>query len=971
MKPFLFSVLLLSFIATDAFAQLYPVQNRVPDQNWQELRTERFRVIYPERYLHLAEQTLRILELEYADIQLLVGGELLHFPVILNPENDLSNGFVSPFNFRSEIELSPIKGKVLSPRSGSWLESVVPHELVHALHFNNYRGGLLHAPLRLFSPDASRSIHAAAPLGVLEGVAVEHESHNTMPQSGRGNHPFFYNQFNSMAFDDQWSMGRLVHVTSYTPPFNRHYVGGYEFVNWLQNTHGENTMREAIEFHHKYPFLGFGFALRRVTGYYPARLWRDFDRHHQEKEEERLAHFDPSTDQLSDKIPINATCINTSRPVWLDDDRILYYGRFCNQKTGFYIHHLTSGDTDLLHEVSIVEDRSYGFSPDSSALIYSRYHTDPIYDNLFRSDLHRLDLSTGKSTRLTKNKRISSPRYSGDQLYALQTVGQRLQLVVVEDGEVSQSFPMRGNSRVVDFDFHPENPNKVAILGRVAGVQAIWIDDISRTDSLFTHNPDIVFGNGSLYDPVWHSSGEKLLFTSDYTGVMNTYEYHHAKEKITQITDSRFNAFEASYSPNSSAIAYIKQQGNEQFPSILDSESMVRRELEPSAWQSNHRVESMMNRPLLNREDLEVAEWEQLEYSTGASWLVPRTWVPTLESNRVNRIDQFGIRAESADVMSRNSYTLEASVFNNRLWHDVTYRYRGFYPGMNVRAFSNPSLTALQYTVNDQNRIAQFTLQQRGLSIEFPFLIRLNQNTRFSSLFIRPEYSLSQLKFRGFNDARETFSEFSTPRHTLGLTTNFNFGLRQFTRDMQPNSGISFFTQSRIGLNDSEFIVNVPDGELTGPLSKRRGFRAGSSVYISPLRKFNQSLRISAEAVTQTDLPVFDTQSLFSDHFNEPQLFATNNIGIIGTRYTIPLTYPDDGGLLLPVYLSNIYLVLFSQTVGDIGGFDSERFSNSARSVVGGGIRSRFRLGNLLFDMGISVGWQPATNEVNYVFSAF
>jgi hypothetical protein len=153
------------FIWESAVAQVYSTQYRVPGQNWQQLQTEQFRLIFPARYLDEAERALSILQTEYDDIRELIGGNLHNFTVILNPENDRSNGFVSPFNFRSEVELAPIKGKALNPASGDWLEAVLPHELVHALHFSINPSSVT-SLLTLFSPDMRRSVHLAAPLGL-------------------------------------------------------------------------------------------------------------------------------------------------------------------------------------------------------------------------------------------------------------------------------------------------------------------------------------------------------------------------------------------------------------------------------------------------------------------------------------------------------------------------------------------------------------------------------------------------------------------------------------------------------------------------------------------------------------------------------------------------------------------------------------------------------------------------------------
>src|SRR6056297_3654148 len=166
MKKFSLLLVLSALFFCDASAQFYGTQYRTPGQNWRQLQTEQFRIIYPARYDSLARETLAVLELEYDNVQSLVGGDLRDFPVILNPDNDRSNGFVAPFNFRSEIEIAPFMGKTLSPQSGSWFETVLPQELVHAMHFSVNNSSITQL-LDLFSPDMRRSVHAAAPFGFI------------------------------------------------------------------------------------------------------------------------------------------------------------------------------------------------------------------------------------------------------------------------------------------------------------------------------------------------------------------------------------------------------------------------------------------------------------------------------------------------------------------------------------------------------------------------------------------------------------------------------------------------------------------------------------------------------------------------------------------------------------------------------------------------------------------------------------
>jgi len=972
MKISLLVSFLALFFAADLHAQFYGTQYRSPGQQWHQLRTERFRVIYPKRYQTEAERTLSILELEYADIQDLVGGRLQDFPVILNPENDRSNGFVSPFNFRSEIEIAPFAGKSLSPRSGDWLETVVPHELVHALHFSVNPPSIVR-PIGLFAPDARRSLHGAAPAGLLEGIAVEHESHNTMPASGRGNYPLFNNQFYSMIGADMpWSMGQLVHSTTFTPPFTRHYMGGYAFVHWLRETHGENAMRKAIKRHYKLPFLGFGFALKTTTGRWPGTLYRQFMREQQQVHQKRTDNLSADTDARSRNIPFSATCRRSNRPLFLPTGQLLFYARSCNRPSGFYLHDSESNSSRLLHEVSIVGDHHYALVPGNESLIYSRYHTGPIYDNQFRADLHILNLDTAEDRRLTHNLRLTSPSFSGGRLYAAQTDGHTRRLVQVdpESGEILTKYPMVEHSTVISVSPGNSSSGAIAILGKKHGVQAIWFEDPGQVpDSLFQREPDIVFERASIFDPVWSPDGNKLLFTADTEHSMNIFEFDTETSEVHQLTDSRYSAFEGTYSGEQQQIAYILQREDEQLPAVLEMDQSLGRTLDPNEWTVTQSVRQALDRPLLNRYDQAEAnrtEWRQSRYSSGLSWLKPRIWLPTVESV-VDDADRIGLSLESADRMSRHAYSLEVSRFAKSFWFDGTYRYTGRYPGFELNVFNSPFTSSFRLSTEEgESFIFRTIRQRRGGTLSIPFRYKLEQNAHFSSFLVEPEFSVSQTRFTDLSDANRLFSDFEGILYTAGLNTILNYRLRQHIRDVQPNSGLQFFTQTRYGLNSTPLTLRTPGGEASSTFSQRKGFRAGVIGYVAPLQKFNQSLRLSLQSFTQTPAPVFNTESVISNLFETLPAAGASNIGIFDSRYTIPLIYPDDGGLLLPVYLSNIYLVLFSQTVANLN-----RPLSDARSLLGAGVRTRFKLGNLQLDLGFSVGWEPATNSIDYLFGDF
>lgn len=967
MCRFLFLLIMPLLIGQTAHAQLYSTQYRVPGQNWMELNTDRFRIIYPERYYDEAVRSLAILEQEYADIQDRVGGELRNFPIIINPENDRSNGFVSPLNFRSEIELSPIIGKTMNPASGSWLEMVLPHELVHALHFNVNPNSISRLA-GILSPDIRRSVHSAAPMGVFEGIAVQYESDHHIPSSGRGHYPYFTNQFDAVLnTPEEWSMGQLLIRSEYSLPFDRHYIGGYEFSNWLLGEFGDQTVKRAIRFHYKYPFLGYGTALRHATGNWPRSLYRQFSGDMKEQEEIRKEQFEKEPFAAQDPSDIPGTCRRLSRPKWISNSQIVYYGRFCNRTTGFYLYDLQTKKDRLIQPVSITPDHIYDLSENGEEILFSRYHTDALYDNVFQGDLHRFHMESGRQERLTENKRLYAPHQAGNRIYAMQPEGSRMRLVSIhpdQPGEI-RVFKQTGESSAVEIAIHPGDESRAAIIGKVKSVQGIWFENMTVDPVLFSSPPDIVFKNGSVFDIQWESDGESVLFASDQNGALNIYRYSFRNRRVERLTNSMYNVMEPHYSPDKSRIAYIGQTESEQLLYVQDAQALLAVPLADTKWVPDEETENRLNRPLMNRPE-QTPEYSVSEYKTGWSWLKPRAWVPGLDRNAGR--NEYSIRFESADVMSTRLYSASFKYYADRPWYDITFDYKGFYPGFRAELYNEPTFTAFTFESEEGDELNQVLLQQsRGVAVKVPVRIQLKSNVRFSSLLFEPQYFLNQVRYFDEISTLQARSEFGT-RHTIGFRSVFNLGLRQFVRDMQPNSGVVFYTEGRLGLNSDSIHIDTDEVTLRGSLTRRKGIRAGVIGYAAPLSRWNQSLRVSGEVFSQTPVPVFGVLSRFSELFDDYPVVGANNIAIIDTRYTIPLTYPDQGGLLVPLYLSNIYMVLFSQTAANL---DQPDWLSHSRTVVGTGIRSRFKFGNIHLDIGISVGWEPGRNQFSYYFGSF
>ncbi|HET8865299.1 MAG TPA: hypothetical protein VFM80_06335 [Gracilimonas sp.] len=950
-------------------------RNRPMNLDWQEIKTEHFRIIFPNGEDSLAYRSAAILESHYAKTSKLTGGKLNNFPVILNNYNDLSNGFVTSLNFRSEIDLSPLKGKGMNPQSGDWLETVLPHELVHATHFNiqipfNEKKVSIPNFISLFSPDLARTFHGFPPVGLHEGLAVYYETESVAPMGGRGNYTFSNNRFNSnFGSNNRWNMGQTLIPSDYSRPFNRHYISGYSFVDWLHRNYGDDISKEAIRFHYHNFFLGYGYALRKKTGDWPGQLYDLYESDLEEEEQKRLSQIEVNTTEKSRIVDIPYRGEEVHAPKWIDDKNLLFYGSFYNGRLGFYRYNINTEEIKIVKETFSIGDYNFEIH-DGSYLYFSNYNRHPLYSGVYNADIQRLNLNSGKSESLTDNKRAYAPTTNGDRTFGIQTGGSGEKIVeILDDGEIKVIKQFR-NAAPVSLKFNPNDPDQIAVIVNRRGVQALWITSVNSLSEELDGLPDLAFKDASIYDPVWHPTDNKLMFTMDAYPAMNVYEYDLDTKEIIQITSSLYNAFEASYSPDGQQIAYILQVENERKLALLHRDDFLNRSYSSARLLSGRDLKEELSRPLLGNEIIDsIKTIEKTSYRGGLSWLKPRTIFPVYEKKA--NTPQTGVMISSIDPLSSQAYSLELTGIQNRLWYDLTYTNKKFYPGFEISAYSDPEF----FAVEDPNTEETFSLmrQDRGFSFSLPFQYTFRGDTRFSGISFAPEIKAEQFKY--YNLQADELSDFST-RYRGGFYSQLSLGILNLPRDIQPSSGISLFALYEKTLNEPTLQIQFPGGAVTQSFADQWSAFYGAIGFVSPLRRWNQSLRLDVQFLQQSDSPIYSNNTIIPMGFPDgafPNYSSSNdtgfqNIGRFSTRYTIPVLYPDNGWLTLPLYISSIYLTTFTHTLTDM---DSVDLLESSRSIFGAGLHVQFKVSNLLFDFGVGLAYEPSRENTQFIFGQF
>lgn len=1000
-----------------ASAQIYP--NRVRSQaiEWEELRSETFRILYPRHAYDAAARTAALLDWQYPVLAESIGGTLSDFPIVLNAGNSLSNGYVTTLLTRSEIELRPIKGKTLNPRSGGWLETVVPHELVHAVHFGVRPRWSPTNLIDLVSPDLTRSVHSAVPLGFHEGIAVDHESEGVYPGAGRANYAYFNGRFSAVDEVSPWSMGQLFHTSTVTLPYDRHYLGGTAFMQWFRTTYGQEAVQELIRRHYHAPFLGFGVAMLGTTGLWPSQLYRQFRSDLEAKD--ALSSVVPSSAPADEVLfaPPGWKGTRIGRPMWVDPNTLLVHASSYNAPDGFYEFKLDGSRVDssmlsvensgalepksgssgevrsprrirLVHEARSVGDLVVTFNPDSSQLWYAAYTPDRRFDEVWGTELRGFDVpsddpdrrNAGSFTAYESDADLFAPTWNrSHKLALLDSLDTPSMVVLGSDPGILDTLHLGAGTVPVQVEMRPGHSDSLAVLARKGRMQGVWIVDHPRSilEILEGRAPDLHLTEGAVLDISWHPSGERLAFTADSAGTLSIFELDLPSRTVRPLVHTRRNAFEPSYSPDGTRLAYIRQHIEEQHLAILtipplpDPASSAPSSPASSSPEPDHRT-ATRHHPADGASTHDAASpvhpapplpgaplpdhWERSPLGQSMRWLRPRLVLPYAADVAGSDETEFGLQIASSDILRENTYFGSFTYLEDRIWSDFRYRYSGFWPGFSLSLKSRPSYLTFRLPGSEgETFLKDYLMREQSVGFSNPFEWNLSDGIhRSSRLRIEPSVELGQSTLHIPGDAGAAVSD-GIPLRRIGVFASWSRNLRQFDRDMMPNAGRVFYLQTDRDAETPRFEFEADGKRYRGQFAARYGVRAGVSGYFPIASKRNQTGRIRLEWIRQSTNPYYSIRSL-TRGLVQTHPVAGSGQGFYGDlRLTMPLAHPDQGGLTVPFYLGSVYLASYTRAFLPMEAAGFTPVPDRTAVGTGIGLRTRFRISNLLFDAGIGV----------------
>ncbi len=478
---------------------------------------------------------------------------------------------------------------------------------------------------------------------------------------------------------------------------------------------------------------------------------------------------------------------------------------------------------------------------------------------------------------------------------------------------------------------NPTMPAIHAVIQRVGGMQGLWLVYPKQEALILSLTPDISFPMASVLDANWSPDGLRLMLTSDYDQTLQVYEYDYENDRLFRVTNEPGGALEGTISPDGRRYAYISMHGDWSELNVIARNDAAKTEIPREIWTQGYK-----DHPAPMRLGLETPTggWSTAPYRTATDWLMPRLWLPTF--NRASG----GIIFSSGDVLRRHAYDVYLGYGQKEVFYDAAYTYAGIYPSITLR-------TSKTIIAPDEAWNKPYYGYETSNRIEATFNRYLDGDARLSQAQLKPFVGYRSERWQSGNlDGLEFDSWF------VGVSAYYAHRLRQHLRDPQPTSGLFFYADADADITyDLKFTVPV------NQIDPVRAARALMYVY-TPL-----SIRLEAEIYTQ-NRGFYAMDDALTNHFFASQVVdpSVNTAGAIGARYAFPLSHPDTKWPLMPFYSERFYGVLFTKTVH---GFSDA--ATNPRTVVGGGLRFKTRIGSFGLDIGAGLAWEPASNDVLFV----
>lgn len=509
-------------------AQYYSWGVDSPQHRWRQMKSDNYRVVYPDTAENIASRMMFYLDIVKDDVSYGYRHPAMSIPFVVHPENFNSNGLVMWMPRRVEFLSTPTTNSYATP----WLKQLIAHEYRHAVQYNNLNRGVFKAFSYILGQQSSTISLLVMPLWIMEGDAVMTETE--MTTFGRGMQPSFtltYRAYGDVAgaYDniDKWFCG------SYNDYIPDHYQLGYLMSRHTYNRFGRCIGDDIAEITTRRPYMVFSTqrTIKALYGITDTQLFRETFN--------TLSEYWSTlpTTQTTTYIPVAEPKSHTiySHPQVTYDGDIILLKEDLDRPTAF----VRIDSLGVEHHIAYTGYISTRPALSKTGRIWwTEYRRSPLFDQEVNSTLCYMDLADER------------PRYRSDlrnALYPTPTEGHGLAWVEYTPDGI-YSIVTEGTTEF-DIDTRTALPCGSEIHGLA------W-DDTTKalyaiiTDDEGMHIARVVRGGTEQVTRPSYSTisdlraaGGKLYFGSIASGIDELHYYDIAEDKEYRISQSRYGSF--------------------------------------------------------------------------------------------------------------------------------------------------------------------------------------------------------------------------------------------------------------------------------------------------------------------------------------------------------------------------------------------------------------------------------------------
>ena len=695
------SVVLIFFAiyGSSVKAQYYNIGQDPASIKWQQIKTENFKIIFPEDFTKQAQYLANTLQYVRIYGTKTLGHQPKQLTVILHNRTIVANAYSLWAPKRNEFFTCPPQNNYAQ----DWLEQLATHEYRHITQMDMLNHGFTKGLGWLFGQQVNTAVLGLfVPMWFMEGDAVATET--AITKSGRGRIPSFEMKVRAQVIGNKiYSYDKAV-LGSYKDYVPDQYNFGYQVVAAARKKFGTELWKSAMDYTGKYPFMitSFNKGLKKESGFSKTRLYKNIFSELDslwkvQKSQLEYTKFRPVTPNKQKVYTnykfvhyINDTTILAEKSGMKDIERFVEINNKGEEKIihtpGFYTYESLSITKTINPNSGDSKNGPNSYTADNLSLskdfmVWGERKIDKRWSSRDYSVIITHNIKTGKTKHITKRSRYFAPYLFPDaqKIVAVEVTEDNVCSLVIlnsNTGEVIKKIAAGGNAQFLTPSVSEDGKNIAVVLFNNDGKSLVFID--TETGKFKTVlNPS--------FDEVTNPLPYKnyVLFNGIYSGIDNIYALDTLTGKMWQLTSALYGAGDIDISPDGKKMIYSNYT-----PSGYQ---LAEADFDPSLWKPLERVKNnsiQLYKSLIPQEagivdsaNIPVKYYKPEKYRKWQHLFNPHSWAPAF-INLSNVTFHNGFTVMSQNMLSTMFATLGYDYNNNtktgRGYANISYR--GWYP---------------------------------------------------------------------------------------------------------------------------------------------------------------------------------------------------------------------------------------------------------------------------------------------------